>query len=163
VGWIPAVNTCVWKFFKIHPVQTWQHLASCWKDGREDSVVTLRGVVMRVVQRRHICYPLLNCATLLVCCFVKICKYMERTALTVCRCFLSLMYVYSFRVQSFFVILLAHKIRIWRLERVIRWRAKSSGVLRCIWHWVNSETAFEMWWYTRRNQISSFGETDESI
>ena len=21
----------------------------------------------------------------------------------------------------------------------------------------------EMWWYTRRNQISSFGETDESI
>jgi len=26
-----------------------------------------------------------------------------------------------------------------------------------------SKTAFEMWWYTRRNQISSFGETDESI
>jgi len=24
-------------------------------------------------------------------------------------------------------------------------------------------TAFEMWWHTRRNQISSFGETDESI
>ena len=24
-------------------------------------------------------------------------------------------------------------------------------------------SAFEMWWHTRRNQISSFGETDESI
>jgi hypothetical protein len=24
-------------------------------------------------------------------------------------------------------------------------------------------TAFEIWWYTRRNQISSFGETDETI
>ena len=23
--------------------------------------------------------------------------------------------------------------------------------------------AIEMWWHTRRNQISSFGETDESI
>jgi len=25
------------------------------------------------------------------------------------------------------------------------------------------QTAFEMWWHTHRNQISSFGETDESI
>jgi len=24
-------------------------------------------------------------------------------------------------------------------------------------------TAFEMWWHTRRNQISSLGEADESI
>jgi hypothetical protein len=24
-------------------------------------------------------------------------------------------------------------------------------------------SAFEMWWHTRRNQISSFAETDESI
>jgi len=27
----------------------------------------------------------------------------------------------------------------------------------------NEYTAFEMWWHTRRNQISSFGETDGSI
>jgi len=33
-----------------------------------------------------------------------------------------------------------------------------SWVSRAMWH-----TAFEMWWHTRRNQISSFGETDESI
>jgi hypothetical protein len=26
-----------------------------------------------------------------------------------------------------------------------------------------SQTTFEMWWHTRRNQISSFGETGESI
>jgi len=25
------------------------------------------------------------------------------------------------------------------------------------------QTAYEMWWHTRRNQISSFGETDEPI
>jgi len=25
------------------------------------------------------------------------------------------------------------------------------------------QTASEMWWHTRRNQISSFSETDESI
>jgi len=25
------------------------------------------------------------------------------------------------------------------------------------------KTAFEIWWHTRRNQISSFGETDGSI
>jgi len=25
------------------------------------------------------------------------------------------------------------------------------------------QTAFEMWWRTRRNQSSSFGDTDESI
>jgi len=28
---------------------------------------------------------------------------------------------------------------------------------------VGLKTAFEMWLHTRRNQISSFGETDESI
>jgi len=26
-----------------------------------------------------------------------------------------------------------------------------------------TQTAFEMWWHTRRNQISPFGKTDESI
>ena len=26
-----------------------------------------------------------------------------------------------------------------------------------------ADTAFEIWWHTRRNQISCFGETDESI
>jgi len=25
------------------------------------------------------------------------------------------------------------------------------------------QTAFEMWWHTHRNQISSFGQMDESI
>jgi len=28
---------------------------------------------------------------------------------------------------------------------------------------ISVQTAFEMWWHTRRNQISSFGESDESI
>jgi len=27
----------------------------------------------------------------------------------------------------------------------------------------NEQTAFEMWWHTRKNRISSSGETDESI
>jgi len=27
----------------------------------------------------------------------------------------------------------------------------------------STQTAFEMWWHTRRNQISSFCATDESI
>jgi len=31
------------------------------------------------------------------------------------------------------------------------------------WRLLDGQTAFEMWWHTRRNQISSFGETDESI
>ena len=72
VGWIPAVNTCVWKFIKIYPVETWQRLASWWKDGRVDPAVTLRGAVMRVAQRSHIWYPMLNIVMWLVCCFVKI-------------------------------------------------------------------------------------------
>jgi hypothetical protein len=88
VGWIPAVNTCVWKFIKIQPVETWQRLTSWWKDGREDSAVTLRGAVMSVVQRRHICYPLLSCCHVISLLLLEIFKYMEWTALTVCGCFL---------------------------------------------------------------------------
>jgi len=30
-------------------------------------------------------------------------------------------------------------------------------------HGLNRWSAFETWWHTRRNQISSFAETDESI
>ena len=38
-----------------------------------------------------------------------------------------------------------------------RRKTVQSGTYYCTY------TAFEMWWHTRRNQISSFGETDESI
>jgi hypothetical protein len=44
----------------------------------------------------------------------------------------------------------------WRVKVTVPWDVTLCGL-------VERQTAFEMLWHTRKNQISSLGETDESI
>jgi len=43
-------------------------------------------------------------------------------------------------------------------------RAEKPAEVSVVRHWCHmKQCVFEAWWHTRRNQISSFAETDESI